>query len=275
MRLIKPIHTAITAIPKSIKPTPFISRCFIYLRDQEETYIHMKRGDSMFVRILRWIVSRLFFTLFPIFFSITLLSLIDKHASWNEVVGHGELFMISVSLIAPVIGNLLQQRRKHRAKSRGERVADIIITGGLLFQLMAAIGYFAGIKMADHLGKSLDGTRIITISVCLLIGSSLSVISCILRGNKVWQCAWLSPRFLRRRAWVKGVVIAFALDASHCRHCLSRKTISRRILHRSTAKVSWKTHRHRDWPHLCPLTPGIDPLGNKSSCGRFSYVFFA
>jgi hypothetical protein len=144
-----------------------------------------ERGDRVVVRIVRWIVSRLLFTLFPIFFTMTLIALIDNQVSWSDVVGHGELFMVSVALIAPVIGNLLQQRRKKRSRSRGERIADIIIGVGLLFQLMAAIGYFAGVKIADHLGKSLDGTKIVTISIYLMIGSSLSIISCILRGNKV------------------------------------------------------------------------------------------
>ncbi|HEX2954705.1 MAG TPA: hypothetical protein VHR47_12080 [Bacillota bacterium] len=185
IKLKNPMNTAITAIPISNFKHLVLFRMF-YLSPRNSGIMQKSKcGDGMVVRILRWIVSRLLFTLFPIVFSITLIALIDNHASWVEVVSHGELFMVTVSIIAPVIGNLLQQRRKRRPKSRGGKVADIIITGGLLFQLMAAVGYFAGVKIAEHLGRGLDGTRIMTISVYLMVGGSLSVISCILRGNKV------------------------------------------------------------------------------------------
>lgn len=142
---------------------------------------------EMIEKIFHWLIFSLLLSLFPIVLTGLLLGIINKSYDLITLIGHGELYIITASLIAPFFGELLLPIFK--LKSHLNSIWRLIIIGGLLIQLMASVGLYAGTIITQSLNIEYNVIRIVTNSSVLFISSCISIIASIIFKENVKESA--------------------------------------------------------------------------------------
>lgn len=132
---------------------------------------------EMIEKIFHWLIFSLFLSLFPIVLTGMLLGLINKNCDLLALIGNGELYIVTASLIAPFFGDLLLPIFK--TKSNLNSIWRLIIIGALLIQLMASVGLYSGTIITQSLNIGYNINRIVSNSIVLFISSCSSIIASI------------------------------------------------------------------------------------------------
>lgn len=135
----------------------------------------------MLVKITSWVVYGLIFSLLPILLTAVLLSFFIKGPSLNELVGHGELFIITVTLIAPAIEGSFSNKT--------ESVFGVFLTmvsrSVLLFFLILSTFSYAGLVIANRFHLAYKTDVVIWYSISLFVSSVLVILGILIYKGKM------------------------------------------------------------------------------------------
>jgi hypothetical protein len=124
------------------------------------------------LKITRWGLCGVGISLLPLFYSYESLVIRSEVATWDKVVGNGELLVIVWALCAGAIGELFGSSANYRA-------SKIIAGAASLIVLILSALLFADIAQARATGTKINETALVSISIWLLFWGLLSCGSCV------------------------------------------------------------------------------------------------
>lgn len=128
----------------------------------------------MVEKVVHWIIFNFLLSLFPIILTAMLVyHLFDRNLNLARLIEDGELYIINATLIAPFFGDLCFI---DRSKFRFKPVFHIFVVGVLLFQLMVAVGMYAGTVIARSLDICYNVNKVTTNSIGLFIASVFTML---------------------------------------------------------------------------------------------------
>jgi len=124
------------------------------------------------VKTLRWVFFGVMISLLPLFYSYQSLTIRSQVASWDKIIGNGELLVIIWALCAGAIGELFGATPNYA-------ISKVISGAAALLVLILSALLFADVTGARAAGAKIDEVVVVSTSIWLLVFGIISCASCV------------------------------------------------------------------------------------------------
>jgi hypothetical protein len=138
-----------------------------------------KQLVDLLSKLTRWVMFGVLIAIIPLAFAAFHAKLRGEHRTLSDIIGHGELFLITVAIAAGGAGQL------HGASTRS-RLLDILLGGFLMIVILLATYGFGDVSAAHHAGEQVDAAFVLRASRNLFVaGTVLSAVCICVAGKEV------------------------------------------------------------------------------------------